>query len=427
MADRDDERRGRMRGWSIATGEPDRTVPTPLPPRGDTETSPMPVTARAGIVDLAPEAPTVGTNLLDLSPASIQFPDDTVPNPLTPADQTVRGPAILRVGALESPDGEQLTIADDADLTMDESPFAGVPEITERGAAVGAAVVEPGAFDVGPPTDLDPRALLGIPFENDPPRAEAPAPPPEPALPADAILEVEPLLKRQPTPARRALERKMTEQFRVHVGAPSSDALTMTIREALAAAALIAAVILATLASDDRAGSAVAIQPATPRDARPTAPQPRSWKDAYTPAATEVSWKPAVLPPPTVLEAQPASVYAEASAADEGPEAATGPEGPALVAPGPSRPAEGAPIEAEPAAPVVRAAQPMLTVMSSPSGARVEIGGKTVGKTPLVTPAPAGNEDLAVRVSLVNHRPWQGLAKPSPSGHYTVKVELRPR
>ena len=231
----------------------------------------------------------------------------------------------------------------------------------------------------------------------------------------------------------------MTANFRIRTIPRHSDAVALTIREGIAAAALIAMLIQPTLTFDDDRRGPVDVAVGAP-PAAAVEPPARSWKDAYQ-APPQSDWAPKPLPPVQRLAASPASVFADPEGAAEAPrdEPATtvGDDHPeSIPLPPVPKPTSGAappeattavnPAPAAAPAPT-RTARPMLTVTSLPSGARVELGGETVGVTPLVIGAPTGGGDLAISVSAVNHRPWTGVARPAASGHYTLSLILTPR
>ena len=86
-----------------------------------------------------------------------------------------------------------------------------------------------------------------------------------------------------------------------------------------------------------------------------------------------------------------------------------------------------APAPKAPAQPPPKAATPMLSVTSEPSGAMVEINGLVRGKTPLVIPSPARTPSIRVRLTHDHHRAWEGDITANEAGHYTKRVELERR
>jgi hypothetical protein len=109
------------------------------------------------------------------------------------------------------------------------------------------------------------------------------------------------------------------------------------------------------------------------------------------------------------------------------------PEAPPPVAAEPAVPASPAPIAERPADGTAEAGSegrststPMLSVVSAPRGALVEIDGVVYGKTPLIMPSPRGKVALEVLLRLEGHKKWQSTLQPSPSGHYALNVTLEP-
>lgn len=66
---------------------------------------------------------------------------------------------------------------------------------------------------------------------------------------------------------------------------------------------------------------------------------------------------------------------------------------------------------------------PMLSVLSHPPGALVDIGGVIYGKTPLVMPSPHA-ESLNITLKLGGFRTWHQVVRPSETGHFSVHVKL---
>jgi hypothetical protein len=101
--------------------------------------------------------------------------------------------------------------------------------------------------------------------------------------------------------------------------------------------------------------------------------------------------------------------------------------GPAPTTAPPTRVRRSAP-DAKPveAAPVRAAAVPMLSVVSTPPGAWVEIDGVIYGQTPLILPSPRAFS-LRVKLRLDEHRPVDRVLEPGPAGHFNLNVQLDPR
>jgi hypothetical protein len=79
-------------------------------------------------------------------------------------------------------------------------------------------------------------------------------------------------------------------------------------------------------------------------------------------------------------------------------------------------------------APKPKAAVPMLSIMSTPLGAVVEVDGVVAGKTPLVIPTPFKDpRTLRIRLNLEGYRRWEQDVSPSEAGHYVANARLEPR
>lgn len=101
----------------------------------------------------------------------------------------------------------------------------------------------------------------------------------------------------------------------------------------------------------------------------------------------------------------------------------TAPERPVPMAP------KGAVAQPEPAVPAPKApaapVRPMVTVVSVPPGAQVEINGAPAGTAPVVKPAPEGVVELEITVKLSGHEAWRAQVRPNELGHYSVNAKLR--
>jgi len=75
----------------------------------------------------------------------------------------------------------------------------------------------------------------------------------------------------------------------------------------------------------------------------------------------------------------------------------------------------------------IRAATPMLTVITVPSEADVEINDQFVGRSPLITTAPAGTKVLSLRVSKDGHQVYEQKLAPNEGGHFSASVKLLPK
>jgi hypothetical protein len=71
-----------------------------------------------------------------------------------------------------------------------------------------------------------------------------------------------------------------------------------------------------------------------------------------------------------------------------------------------------------------KAATPMITVISTPPGATVEINGDGQGKTPLILRSPRNISMLTISIQLHNHKKWQQDVPANEAGHFTVNAQL---
>ena len=69
---------------------------------------------------------------------------------------------------------------------------------------------------------------------------------------------------------------------------------------------------------------------------------------------------------------------------------------------------------------------PMLSILSVPSGALVEIGGRTYGKTPVIRMSPKTSGPLKIKLRLSDHRTEEVMIRPNKDGHYEVQLTLEP-
>lgn len=98
-------------------------------------------------------------------------------------------------------------------------------------------------------------------------------------------------------------------------------------------------------------------------------------------------------------------------------------EDPTAHAAPPSAPAE-APPSATPAPTPVKAAQPMLTIMTVPPGADLEIDGEFVGRSPFVSVVPPGTRELRVTASLEGYADGRSTLVPNDGGHFSATLTL---
>jgi hypothetical protein len=73
-----------------------------------------------------------------------------------------------------------------------------------------------------------------------------------------------------------------------------------------------------------------------------------------------------------------------------------------------------------------KAAVPMISLLSSPSGASVEINGESQGKTPLISPAPPNLVGMKVTLRLEGYKKWSGEVQPNEQGNYSLFARLEP-
>lgn len=72
----------------------------------------------------------------------------------------------------------------------------------------------------------------------------------------------------------------------------------------------------------------------------------------------------------------------------------------------------------------VKAAQPMLTIMTVPPGADIEIDGEFVGRSPFVSVVPLGTRDLRVTASLEGYADGRATLVPNEGGHFSATLTL---
>lgn len=81
-------------------------------------------------------------------------------------------------------------------------------------------------------------------------------------------------------------------------------------------------------------------------------------------------------------------------------------------------------VEASTASRIQKTKTPMVTIVSAPAGALVEINGTIYGNTPLIMPSPAQVERLAVRLKLDKYKSWDGTVTTNEAGHFSLNVQL---
>jgi hypothetical protein len=75
----------------------------------------------------------------------------------------------------------------------------------------------------------------------------------------------------------------------------------------------------------------------------------------------------------------------------------------------------------------VKPAIPMLSILSNPSGARVEINGTIYGNTPLIQPSPPDVRSLSIRLLKDNYKPYEAILSPTEAGHFNLNATLEKR
>ena len=96
--------------------------------------------------------------------------------------------------------------------------------------------------------------------------------------------------------------------------------------------------------------------------------------------------------------------------------------------------AQFSPLEAEVATPHYRFSEgeddvpevAMVKISSIPPGARVELAGKLLGKTPFLRARPKGYVGDRVSLSLPGYLPFEGFLTESSSGHLVLEIRLSP-
>lgn len=69
---------------------------------------------------------------------------------------------------------------------------------------------------------------------------------------------------------------------------------------------------------------------------------------------------------------------------------------------------------------------PMVSIVSTPPGAMIEIDGTVYGKTPLIMPSPAHASHLRVKLRLDQYQSWEEIVQPNAAGHFNVNISLKP-
>lgn len=145
---------------------------------------------------------------------------------------------------------------------------------------------------------------------------------------------------------------------------------------------------------------------------------------------------------PAPFEERPGVVNRERTAPGQeappaGGRSAGGGEGATPAPTEPSPPPETAIAEAEPqpigeAVPSpppspVKAAVPMLSIITVPDGAELEIGGDVVGRSPLIVPAPSDVRELRVVATKDGYERAESSLIPNDGGHFSGTLILVPK
>lgn len=72
------------------------------------------------------------------------------------------------------------------------------------------------------------------------------------------------------------------------------------------------------------------------------------------------------------------------------------------------------------------AAIPMLSIVSTPSGAIVDIDGVVYGRTPLIMPSPRKETALSVTLKKPGHKTHTEVLTRNEGGHFSLNVSLKP-
>lgn len=120
------------------------------------------------------------------------------------------------------------------------------------------------------------------------------------------------------------------------------------------------------------------------------------------------------VPPPS--EQSPASARARPEGAESGP----APSGPR------SRTGRPPPRGQSEAPAPKKTATPMLSVVTVPSGALVEVDGVIYGRSPLIMPSPVDRTRFSISLKLDDHQTWSREVRPNEAGHFNVNVKLEP-
>jgi hypothetical protein len=126
-----------------------------------------------------------------------------------------------------------------------------------------------------------------------------------------------------------------------------------------------------------------------------------------------------------------AIAYTVKGGSEEAPAPSDRPDAPPVLpvpAPPPVAPPPVAPpADPEPEAVSTPAAVPILTILSEPSGASIEIDGAPFGKTPMIERVPNGPTSLTIRLTKDGYKPYDTAVTKNEAGHYNVKAKLEPK
>ena len=71
-------------------------------------------------------------------------------------------------------------------------------------------------------------------------------------------------------------------------------------------------------------------------------------------------------------------------------------------------------------------ATPMLSIVTTPSGAIVDIDGVVYGRTPLIMPSPRNESSLSVTLKKPGHKTHAEVLTRNEAGHFSLNVKLKP-
>jgi hypothetical protein len=68
--------------------------------------------------------------------------------------------------------------------------------------------------------------------------------------------------------------------------------------------------------------------------------------------------------------------------------------------------------------------QPWLWIITEPPGARVEVGGTELGRTPYGAPSPVLDESVSIKLTHPGFQAWAGDVKRDETGHFRIMIKL---